>query len=57
MLLIAAAGIFGAITTVMDDSAAFAAWIAVAFCGILIPAGIGLVVWYDRLEAAVTSYR
>ncbi len=57
ILLIVSVGIFGAVTTVMDDSARFAAWVAIAFCAILMPLSVGLLIWADKIEIEVLSDR
>ena len=57
IVLIAAAGIFGAVTTVMDDSAGFASGLVIALCGIVMPLGVGLLIWFNRIETEVNSNR
>lgn len=52
-LLGAAGGVFSAVVIFTQDPRQWASLPVIAICGILVPAGIGLLIWVARLETEV----
>jgi hypothetical protein len=52
-LLGAAGGVFSTVAILTKDSSQWALLLVTVVCGVLIPLGIGLLIWVNRLNPAI----